>query len=1027
MGPTAPAPTKTFVGRDPELTRLTALLDEAVAGRGSVALVAGEPGIGKTRLAEELSDRARGRRVPTVWGHCYEGDGAPALWPWLQILRDLLRDCPPDAVRRMPGSAAALAEIVPEIRSLLPDLGELPLLEPAQARFRLFESITGFLRARAGPSAGAGLLLILDDLQWADAASLLLLDFLAAAIADLPLLVIGTYRGIDVQSGQLLGGTLAEVARRPRSLHLTLTGLDNRQVERLAASGMAAPPSGALLAALARDTQGNPLFVIETVRLLAAERRLRVVAEDDLWRGGMPPAIQGVIEQRMARLSDRCREVLTLAAVCGPHFDLATLVGADGLPAGEVADALDEAEIAAVIAAVGTPTGRFQFTHALLRQSLYDALPRAQRALLHRRVGDTLERRQGSDPAGPSYGTLAQLAHHFMAAQDEAGAVKALEYALACAEHSARIHADEESVRLYRQAIEALERIGSADGRHRCELLLRLGEAQNRAGDTEAGKLSLLDAARAARAAGWAAGLARAAIGYGGMGEVVEAPDTVRAALLEEALGAAGPEDHATHAWLLARLVIAMASSERRGRGAALSAEAVAAARRAGRMNVLSYALSVRHLALWGPHNLAERMALATEAAQCAKAAGHAGLQLHALRCLIPDELERGELAAADHAIAEYSRLAEELRQPSYQYHATLFQAMRASVDGRYADAERLAIQAFELGRRVQHPDAIQIFGGQIAAIREAQGRLAELEGPLRALIQGADRESGYNAALAVLLLQTGRVDEARREFEQCMRDDFHAAVEERFWLSSMTFLAHLCTELGDAARAHVVYQRLWPYRDHGVVGGRAATYFGATARYLGRLAATIATGGPPPDRGRDGATVGGATIPLPDHAAAIAHFEAAIAFDSRMGARRWVAVAQCDLSEFLLRAGRDLPPPARRHDPPSLLDAALTTGRELELTALIARVERIRAAHPPAASAPAAAVTAGLPGGLNEREAAVLRLLAGGATNKQIGAALYLSADTVRRHTMHIYRKTGTTGRAEATAWAARHGLLSE
>jgi len=223
-----------FVGREAELSVLSAALDAAVAGRGGMVLVAGEPGIGKTRLAEELAAGARRQGALVLWGRCYEGEGAPAFWPWVEILRAALRGRDAASLRAALGSGAvSIAPLLPEVLDLLPELPAPPLLEPAEARFRLFQAVTAFLANVGG--AGSGLLLILDDLHWADTPSLLLLEFLARELVDAAVLAVGTYRDDEVRRGDPLARTLGELARRPHMARLTLAGLSLGEVARVVA------------------------------------------------------------------------------------------------------------------------------------------------------------------------------------------------------------------------------------------------------------------------------------------------------------------------------------------------------------------------------------------------------------------------------------------------------------------------------------------------------------------------------------------------------------------------------------------------------------------------------------------------------------------------------------------------------------------------------------------------------------------------------------------------------------------------
>ena len=254
--------TTPFVGREAELAALTADLDSAAAGRGGVVLVAGEPGIGKTRLAEELAAQATAHGALVLWGRCWEGEGASAFWPWVQVVRACIQTVDSMALRTEMGAGAAdIAQIVPAIRERLPDLPTPPLVEPEAARFRLFDSVTGFLRAAA---AQRPLLLILDDLHWADMPSMALLRFVSRELEGAGLLVVGIYRQTEVDPGHPLVVTLADLTRG-RGRRLLLGGLDQRQVASFVGLVAGVEPSLKLTAAVHQQTDGNPFFVTEVV------------------------------------------------------------------------------------------------------------------------------------------------------------------------------------------------------------------------------------------------------------------------------------------------------------------------------------------------------------------------------------------------------------------------------------------------------------------------------------------------------------------------------------------------------------------------------------------------------------------------------------------------------------------------------------------------------------------------------------------------------------------------------------------
>src|SRR5918992_1226538 len=330
--PEAPAaaaetPRGAFVGRERELAELIAGLDDAFAGRGRVFLLGGEPGIGKSGLAEELSARARGRGARVLVGRCWEAGGAPAYWPWVQSLRPYVRESDAQTLRaHLREGASDVAQLLPEIHDVLGDLPPAPPLESEGARFRLFDSLTAFLRSVA---AAHPLVLVLDDLHAADEPSLLLLRFVARELGDSRLMIVGAYRDVQPTVTDPLATTLSELAREPVTQTLALGGLGEADVARfieLAAPRASAKGLGPVVHA---ETEGNPLFVGEIVRLLAAERRL---AEPRTAPLAIPQSVREVIGRRLRHLSDECNSLLTLAAVICREVAAYSSIGRSGRP-----------------------------------------------------------------------------------------------------------------------------------------------------------------------------------------------------------------------------------------------------------------------------------------------------------------------------------------------------------------------------------------------------------------------------------------------------------------------------------------------------------------------------------------------------------------------------------------------------------------------------------------------------------------------------------------------------------------------
>jgi predicted ATPase len=354
-------------------------------------LLAGDPGIGKSRLAHEAAARARDRGFKVAWGRCWEAGGAPTYWPWVQSLRALVRGAGSEQLRSQLGSGAPfVAQIVAEVAEVLLDVGPPPPAGAEAGRFRLFDAVATFVR-----NAGAmqPLMLVLDDLHAADAPSILLLRFVARELGDARVLVLGAYRDVELDRDHPLAVALAELSREPAARHVPLPGLAEAAVARLVQEITGVIPREGVVAAMHRCTEGNPLFVGEAARLLAAEGRLERADDPAGLRLAIPAGIREVIGRRVARLPEQCRRVLGLASMFGREFSLPALGQLSGFSTGELLDILDESIATGMVAAVPGAPGRLRFTHALIRDTLYDRFPGGERLRLHQRGPARLSRR----------------------------------------------------------------------------------------------------------------------------------------------------------------------------------------------------------------------------------------------------------------------------------------------------------------------------------------------------------------------------------------------------------------------------------------------------------------------------------------------------------------------------------------------------------------------------------------------------------------------------------------------------------
>jgi len=475
-----------FVGRQREMGELKAALEDALSGRGRMVTLVGEPGIGKTRTSQELATYAGLRSAQVLWGRCYEEQGVPPYWPWVQAIRSYVRERDPQELSAEMGAGAPdIAGIVSDVRERLPGLPPSPELDPEQARFRLFDSISAFLKTA---SQRQPIVLVLDDLHWADKPSLLLLQFVARELAGSRLLLVGTYRDMELSRQHPLAESLGELTRERTFQRVLLRGLTREDVGRFIEVATGIVPQEALVAAVYTQTEGNPLFVTEVVRLLVQEGDLtadKTVGRDS-WTVRIPEGVREVIGRRLNRLSERCNETLTVASIVGREFRFEQLRGlVEDISEDRLLDVLDEALGARVIEEMPQAVGHYQFTHALMQETLVEELSLTRRVRLHSRIATALEELYGDNDEAHA----AELAHHFAQAEAVLGSEKLVKYSSMAGERALANYAYEDAVDYFQRGLTAkgvpLTDTETAPDAEAASLLFDLGQAM--AGTMERG------------------------------------------------------------------------------------------------------------------------------------------------------------------------------------------------------------------------------------------------------------------------------------------------------------------------------------------------------------------------------------------------------------------------------------------------------------------------------------------------------------------------------------------------------------
>ncbi|HVM00905.1 MAG TPA: AAA family ATPase [Egibacteraceae bacterium] len=985
---TGAAEQRLFVGREAEMATLLSGLQSASSGHGGLYLLGGDPGIGKTRLAAEFAVRAEAAAARVLWGRCWEAGGAPAYWPWIQSLRTLVHGMESEALARIvAGGGSVLAQLLPELRERLTDLPDLEPASPEIARFRLFDTLSGLLQRSAETEP---LILVFEDLHAADPSSLLLLQFVAAGLSASRLLVLGTFRDLELTREHPLAAALPELGRATGTVRLSLTGLSQPDVARFIETITSQSPAGDLVSAIHQETEGNPLFVGEVVRLLAAQGQLSDQPDGRRWP--IPQGVREVIGRRLGRLPEDTTLILTVGAVIGRDFTVEALERVTGRSAEQLLDVLRDAVTPRVIDSVPEEPGAFRFSHTLMRDTLYDELGPGERVRIHREVGEALEVLYAGDPESH----VAELAYHFFEAAPSGEVGKAVDYAVAAGMRAVGLVAYEEAVRLFRMAHTLLRE--SPDETRRCEVLLLLGDAEARAGAAAASQETLLEAAEIATRLDAAEMLARAALTYAGRLPWLRAySDRHIIPLLRQALDAIGEDDSVLRVLLLSRLAGALRDQRSMAPRAALAEQAVAMARRIGDPETLIYALLAHWAAtLLGPDGAAEQHAVADELNRLAEQVQDRERLMDARFTRFITHMTQGQVWGAREQWESMVRLADELRQPPHLWYASAIAQVLALQDGRFTDAERLVEETSAAGRLALplQARASRLFA--LFILRREQGRLAELEEELRRAPADYPGYRSLHCMILVVLCETGRLGEARALFDQLAADDFAVFPKDNEWLFALTLLSEAAATLGDRARAAVLYDQLRPYAELvGLAASEASV--GPMSRPLGILAALL---------GR--------------HDDAAAHFEDAIERAQRMGARCWLAHAQFSCAALLAESE-----PERAA---GLLTAALRTSEDVGMTVLAGRAARLLASlgggrprrqapvRSPAADADARNAR------LTPREGEVAALLAEGLSNRQIAERLYVSERTAETHVQNILMKLGFTSRAQVAAWAARH-----
>jgi DNA-binding CsgD family transcriptional regulator/tetratricopeptide (TPR) repeat protein len=966
-----------IVGRARELDAFRAAFDRMLAGRRQLVLISGEPGIGKTRCAEALADVAEDQGAFVLWGRCHEEAGAPPYWPWVQILRAYVDASSLDEVRLNMGTAAKdIAALVPEL--LDASYSELPttsaIADSSPARFRTFDAVRQFFHQA---TQQVPITLILDDLHWADAPSLSLLEFLSQELLRSRLLIVGTYRDTDTSRKAPLHSTLGTLSRDSDGQRVHLAGLSQIAIGEVAERLCDIRLPESAIKMIYQQTDGNPLFAIELIKVLIDESAGAAIAS---MSAKIPAGVHETIGRRLIRLSDRCNELLSVAAVYGRQFTAREIAAAVDEEVQRVLIVLEPAVQAGLVQPNVDVSGSYQFTHALIRETIYEDLPTVDRLRLHGRAGDALV----SVHAAHLEPALTRVAHHYYEAAVLGNADKAVVFALRAAESAVRMYAYEDALLHYDRAIETLEKGGLMHDERLARAYILKGSALRLLGQADRSVEVLLEAVNRTRVLGSAELLVDVLVFLAMSSQHVAQRHIVP--LLDHALALLPKVNSAARAKALATLAFAQRTLADISRITSLVDQALDMASRScdGTARCACYQLTV--LALRGsPESLHRRLNLCQEYIAVAQSTGSAGLLADAYYWQALNYFEAGQLEDLENLLERYEALST-TRFGLHQYWAGAYRVTLALLRGEWTDLEARIQELLEIGTKTRRDDADGVYGAQMFALNRDLGRLHNLV-PMIKELAAAPTMRMWPPGLMLICAEIGLLAEARGIFERLVERECCAIRRDDMYTTCLVFCAETCCALGDARVAESLYRLLRPYAGQ-TVNHPTAVCFGATELYLGMLACAVDW----PDLARG-------------------HFDQALTRNRAMRAWPSLARTQFRYGAFLVAREADND---RRLGLQQLREAE-QLARRLGMSRLVIDIDALLHARDTDVT---------FPDDLTAREVEVLRLLAIGRTNKDVSLVLAISLNTVATHVRNILNKTQCANRTEAATYAIRHGL---
>jgi class 3 adenylate cyclase len=831
-------PLEGFVGRDRELEILTGLLQEAQDGERRVGLIAGEPGIGKTRLAACVASAARGAGAIALFGRC-DPELAIPYGPWIQALSHYVEHAPERVLREhIKHNGGDLARLIPGLTIRVRDLPAPREADPETERYLVWSAVVKLLRYA---SEDAPIVVILDDLHWADKPSLLLLKHFLLHGEQAKVLLLGTYRRSDLAASHSLADLLADLRREPGVRRLALDGLSEPEIAEMIAAAAGEPlgeEGRGLSRELSRETDGNPYYVAELLRHLAESGAVQQESghwslRSELSDLELPQSIREVVVKRVERLGPPVHDALATAAVIGREFHIAVLASVLDRDEDELLAALEQAVGAVLLFEVQGAAGRFGFVHAVVHHTLYQQLGATRRSRLHLRLARMLE-----EPVpGAACARPAELARHWSLTGAREYVPEAIHYARLAGEEALAELAPDEGLRWFTQALE-LQSEHPVEEVERCDLLIGLGEAQRQTGHPDF-RQTLLEASQLAHELRDAERAARAILANNrGTVSVTGKIDEDRIRAIERALELDDPPDPIRRARLLGLEALELGYEHRPERRRALADEALALARPVADPRTLGEVVRNALYAYWSSDALEIRLGLSDELLAAAEAAGDPALVFWAARAEMHARIEAGELERARVARDRMQGVADRLHLPTLRWISGFTAAGWWVLYGELGRAEEEAARGLQIGTEAGEPDAMTIYGGQLAVIRTHQGRAAEV---IDMVAQGVAETPAipWLAALAWGNAWAGREPEALALVQRGAEDRFESINWDMIRKSGLAMYADAATECGATEAARILYELIEPWADEliwdtAVCHGLGRTFLGLLATTLG-------------------------------------------------------------------------------------------------------------------------------------------------------------------------------------------------